>query len=148
MFILRQHPFSYLGGWDFHCARKLLFRTFLSQNIFFLWEGKQNFVSVSCGTDIHFSIKAIHYWLLKFNNEQEKNKITLQHGRCHLCEESNIQENLQHLFFKCIISSWFISNITILINTLNVGTINLNEKNMMFGFNMGDKHELLLMKDL
>jgi hypothetical protein len=25
-----------------------------------------------------------------------------------------------------------------------VGTVNLNEKNMMFGFNMGGKHELLL----
>jgi hypothetical protein len=63
---------------------------------------------------------------------------------CHLCEESNIQEDLQHLFFKCIISNRFISNITILINTLNVGTVNLHEKNMMIGFNMGDKHELLL----
>ena len=68
--------------------------------------------------------------------------------RCNFCKESNIQEDLQHLFFKCIISNRCISNITILINTLNVGTINLNEKNMMFGFNMGDKHELLLMKDL
>ena len=37
-----------------------------------------------------------------------------------------------------------ISNITILINTLNVGPVNLNEKNIMFGFNMGGKHELLL----
>jgi hypothetical protein len=37
-----------------------------------------------------------------------------------------------------------LSNITILINTLNVGTVNLNENNMMFGFNMGGKHELLL----
>jgi hypothetical protein len=27
---------------------------------------------------------------------------------------------------------------------LNVGTVNLNEKNIMFGFNMGAKHELLL----
>jgi hypothetical protein len=53
--------------------------------------------------------------------------------RCHLCKESNIQEDLQHLFFKCVISNRFISNITILINTLNVGTVNLNEKNMMFG---------------
>ena len=26
----------------------------------------------------------------------------------------------------------------------NVGTVNLNEKNMMFGFNMGGNHELLL----
>jgi len=25
-----------------------------------------------------------------------------------------------------------------------VGTVNLNEKNMMFGFNMGGKHEFLL----
>ena len=65
-------------------------------------------------------------------------------GRCHLCKESNIQEDLHHLFFKCIISNRFISNITILINTLNVGTVNLNEKNMMFGFNMGGKQELLL----
>jgi hypothetical protein len=48
------------------------------------------------------------------------------------------------LFFKCVISNRFISNITILINTLNVGTVNLNEKNMMFEFNMGGKHELLL----
>ena len=47
-------------------------------------------------------------------------------------------------FFKCIISNRFISNITILINILNVGTANLNEKNMMSGFNMGGKHELLL----
>ena len=37
-----------------------------------------------------------------------------------------------------------VSNITILINTLNVGTVNTNEKNMMFGFNMGGKYELLL----
>jgi hypothetical protein len=70
--------------------------------------------------------------------------MNLSNGRCHLCKESNIQEDLQHLFFKCIISNRFISNITILINTLNVGTVNLNEKNMMFGFNMGGKHELLL----
>jgi hypothetical protein len=26
----------------------------------------------------------------------------------------------------------------------NVGTVNLNDKNVMFGFNMGGKHELLL----
>jgi hypothetical protein len=45
-------------------------------------------------------------------------------------------------FFKCIISNRFISNITILINTLNVGTVNLNETNMMFGFNMGGKHDI------
>ena len=72
--------------------------------------------------------------------------MNLSNGRCHLCKESNIQEDLQHLFFKCIISNRFISNITILINTLNVhvGTVNLNEKNMMFGFNMGGKHELIL----
>ena len=70
--------------------------------------------------------------------------MNLSNGRCHLCKESNIQEDLQHLFFKCIISNRFISNITILINTLNVGTVNLNEKNMMFGFNMGGNHELLL----
>ena len=61
-------------------------------------------------------------------------------------KKSNIQKNLQHLFFKCIITNRFISNITILINTLNVGTVNLNENNMMFGFNMGGKHELLLNK--
>jgi hypothetical protein len=29
-------------------------------------------------------------------------------------------------------------------NTLNVGTVNLNEKNMMFGFNMGCKHDTLI----
>jgi hypothetical protein len=44
------------------------------------------------------------------------------------------------LFFKYVtlcISNRFISNIQILINTSNVGTVNLNEKNMMSGFNMG-----------
>ena len=77
--------------------------------------------------------------------ESRLRKMNLSNGRCHLCKESNIQEDLQHLFFfKCIISNRFISNITILINTLNVGTVNLNEKNMMFEFNMGGKHELLL----
>ena len=76
--------------------------------------------------------------------ESRLSKMDLSNGRRHLCKESNIQEDLQHLFFKCIISNRFISNITILINTLNVGTVNLNEKNMMFGFNMGGKHELLL----
>jgi hypothetical protein len=67
--------------------------------------------------------------------ESRLRKMNLSNGRCHLCKESNIQEDLQHMFFKCIISNRFISNITILINTLNVGTVNLNEKNMMFGFN-------------
>jgi hypothetical protein len=57
---LRQQPFSYLGR-DFHCSRKFIFRTFLSQNIFFSWEGKQKFVFLSCGTEIHFSIKTIQY---------------------------------------------------------------------------------------
>jgi hypothetical protein len=52
--------------------------------------------------------------------------------------------NFEHLFFKFIIINRCISNIIILINTLNVGTVNLSEKNMMFGFNMGGKHELLL----
>jgi hypothetical protein len=70
--------------------------------------------------------------------------MNLSNGRCHLCTKSNIQEDLQHLFFNCIITYRFISNITILINTLNVGTVNLNENNMMFEFNMGGKHELLL----
>jgi hypothetical protein len=46
--------------------------------------------------------------------------------------------------FKVCFHIQCISNITILINTLNVGTVNLNEKNMMFGFNMGGKQELLL----
>ena len=61
-----------------------------------------------------------------------------------ISRENVLEEDLQHLFFKCIISNRFISNITILIKTLNVGTVNLDEKNMMFGFNMGGKHELLL----
>ena len=44
MFILRQQPFSYLGGgWDFHCARKLSKYFFLMRrkaNIFFriMWD--------------------------------------------------------------------------------------------------------------
>jgi hypothetical protein len=62
--------------------------------------------------------------------------MNLSNGRCHLCKESNIQEDLQHLFFKCIISNRFISNITILINTLNVGTVNLNEKNIIICYNI------------
>ena len=53
------------GGWDFRCARKFFIRTFLSQNIFFSWEGKQNIVFLTCGTKIYFSIKTIH-WLLKY----------------------------------------------------------------------------------
>jgi hypothetical protein len=69
--------------------------------------------------------------------ESRLRKMNLSNWRCHLCKESNIQEDLQYLFIKCIISNRFISNITILINTSNVGTVNLNEKNMMFGFNMG-----------
>ena len=36
------------------------------------------------------------------------------------------------------------SYITILINTLKMGTVNINEKNMMFVFNIGGKHEFLL----
>jgi predicted metal-binding protein len=44
-------------------------------------------------------------------------KMNLSNGRCYLCKESNIQEDLHHLFFKCIIFNRFISNITILINT-------------------------------
>jgi hypothetical protein len=28
--------------------------------------------------------------------------MNLSNGRCPLCKESNIQEDLQHLFFKCI----------------------------------------------
>ena len=75
--------------------------------------------------------------------ESRLRKMNLSNGRCHLCKISNIQD-LQHLFFKCIITNRFISNIIILINTLNVGNVNLNENNMMFGFNMGGKHELLL----
>ena len=96
--------------------------------------------------DISNKIKEFQ-WKCNHNiiyTESRLRKMNLSNGRCHLCKESNIQEDLQHLFFKCIISNRFISNITILINTLNVGTVNLNEKNMMFGFNMGGKHELLL----
>ena len=96
--------------------------------------------------DISNKIKEFQ-WKCNHNiiyTESRLSKMNLSNGRCHLCKESNIQEDLQHLFFKCIISNRFISNITILINTLNVGTVNLNEKNMMFGFNMGGKHELLL----
>ena len=63
---IRQQPFIYFGGWDFHCARRFFFRTFLNQNIFFSWEGKQKIVFLSCGTEIHFSIKTIH-WLLIFS---------------------------------------------------------------------------------
>jgi hypothetical protein len=55
--------------------------------------------------------------------ESRLRKMNLFNGRCHLCKESNIQEDLQHLFFKCIISNRFISNITILISALNVGTV-------------------------
>ena len=47
----------------------------------------------------------------------------------------------------CFLNALYLTDsyqITILINTLNVGTVNLNEKNMMFGFNKGGKHELLL----
>ena len=88
-----------------------------------------------------FQWKCTHHIIY---TESRLRKMNLSNGRCHLCKESNIQEDLQYLFFKCIISNRFISNITILINTLNVRTVNLNEKNMMFGFNMGGKHELLL----
>ena len=70
--------------------------------------------------------------------------MNLSNGKCHLCKESNIQEDLQHLFFKCSIANCFISNIKIFINTLEMGTVNINEKKMMFGFNMGGKHEFLL----
>ena len=70
--------------------------------------------------------------------------MSLSNGKCHLCKDLNIQENLQHLFFKCSITNYFISNITILINTLKMGTVNINEKNMMFGFNMKGKHEFIL----
>ena len=96
--------------------------------------------------DISNKIKEFQ-WKCNHNiiyNESRLRKMNLSNGRCHLCKESNIQEDLQHLFFKCIISNRFISNIIILINTLNVGTVNLNEKNMMFVFNMWGKHELLL----
>jgi hypothetical protein len=58
-----------------------------------------------------------------------------------ICKESNIQEDLQHLFFKCSITNCFISNITILIN---MGTVNINEKSMMFEFDIENKHEFLL----
>jgi hypothetical protein len=37
-----------------------------------------------------------------------------------------------------------LSKTTIVISTLEMGTVNINEKNMMFGFNMGGKHEFLL----
>ena len=49
-----------------------------------------------------------------------------------------------NLFFKCSIANCFISKITILISTLEMGTVNINEKNIMFGFNIGGKHEFLL----
>ena len=75
--------------------------------------------------------------------ESRHRKMNLSSVWFHLCKESNIQEDLQHLLFKFSIANRFISNITILISTLNVGTANLNDKNMMFGFNMGGKHEFL-----
>jgi len=34
--------------------------------------------------------------------ESRLRKMNLSNGRCHLCKESNTQEDLQHLFFKCI----------------------------------------------
>jgi hypothetical protein len=42
-------------------------RTLLNQNIFFSWEVKQKIIFLSCGTEIHFSIKTIH-WLLIFSS--------------------------------------------------------------------------------
>ena len=93
--------------------------------------------------DISNAIKEFQ-WKCTHNiiyTESRLRKMNLSNGRCHLCKKSNIQEDLQHLFLKCIITNQFISNITISINTLNVGTV---ENNMMFGFNMGGKHELLL----
>jgi hypothetical protein len=88
-----------------------------------------------------FQWKCIHNIIY---TESRLRKMNLSNGKCHLCKESNIQEDLQHLFFKCSIANCFISNIKILINTLEMGTVNINEKNMMFGFNMGGKHEFLL----
>ena len=84
---------------------------------------------------LHISNKIKEFqWNYLYRKQTQKNEPILN-GRCHLCKESNTQEDLQHLFFKCSITNRFISNITILINTLNVGTVILNEKNMMFGFN-------------
>jgi hypothetical protein len=51
--------------------------------------------------------------------ESRLRKMNLSNGRCHLCKESSSQEDLQHLFFKCSITNCFISNITMLINTLH-----------------------------
>jgi hypothetical protein len=69
----------------------------------------------------------------------------------YLLNTDNIVKNLAlsivslQLAVRKIFSSDFkVCFITILINTLNVGTVNLDEKNMMFGLNMGGKHELLL----
>ena len=76
--------------------------------------------------------------------ESRLRKKKVSNGRCYLCKDSNIQEDLQHLSLKCNIVNRFISNITILLNTLDMGTVNTNEKNMMFGFNKGGKREFLL----
>ena len=71
-----------------------------------------------------FQWKCIHNIIY---TESRLRKMNLSNGRCHLCKESNIQGDLQHLFFfKCSVTNRFMSNITILISTLNMGTVNIN----------------------
>ena len=72
-----------------------------------------------------FQWKCIHNIIY---TESRLRKKKVSNGRCHLCKDSNIQEDLQHLFLKCNIVNRFISNITILLNTLDMGTVNINEK--------------------
>ena len=55
-----------------------------------------------------------------------------------------IEYSRKYLTLKFSIANCLISKTTIVISTLEMGTVNINEKTIMFGFNIGGKHEFLL----
>jgi hypothetical protein len=68
--------------------------------------------------------------------ESRLRKMNLSNGRCHLCKESNIQEDLQHLFFKCIISNRFISNLALSIVSLQLAVSKIFSSNFKVCFHI------------
>jgi hypothetical protein len=62
------------------------------------------------------------------------------------CLPPILNSNIIFFAFKLTVSTFkvFIKIVMFDMNRLDITTVNLNAKNMMFEFNMGGKHELLL----
>ena len=68
--------------------------------------------------------------------------MNMSNGKCHLCNERNNIETLQHLFFQCNTTKTIFHEIQNLFQKSNFA-VNVEEKHMLLGFSGDGENDLL-----